>query len=349
MAYTVEDIAAKALDLGYESCGIIPIAEMAGYADKLRERIERLPDNEAKYAPFFRFAQPQKDYPWAKSIVICVRPYGKYVMPQHLAGVIGKYYLFDGRVTNTPGYLDSVAFETYLASLGLKVEGERRFGITALRWAAAKANLGLMRRNNFFYTVNGSWCYLEAWLIDAPLELRGNDTSPPCPQGCRRCLDACPTRSLVAPYTMSRLSCISNLTTWDGDDMLNNPYREQMGQWIFGCDACQDACPYNTGKWQEQEDFPGLAQLAEQLSLPQILLMDYDYLAKVVQPKFWYISCERLYKWKLNVLTAMHNAYQPAYYDSIKAATRDENEQVREMAHWLLKQIDGVAQADSNT
>ena len=88
-----------------------------------------------------------------------------------MKGRVAKYYLTDGRRhTDSEGYKTSVAFEKYLADCGLQVATDRDFGITALRWAGMKAGIGIIRKNNFFYTEKGSYQYLEAFLIDQPLQ-----------------------------------------------------------------------------------------------------------------------------------------------------------------------------------
>lgn len=331
-----KEIEKMALSLGYHSCGIIKVDDVSDYADKLTERITRTPENKEKYSGFYSFAQPQKAHPWAKSIVVCVQRYGKYRVPPHTEGLIAKYYLMDGRRDeNAPEYQTSVAFEQYLRSTGMQVKTERKFGLTALRWAAHKAGLGIIRRNNFFYADCGSWVYLEAFLIDEELVLRHESALKPCPPECDRCIRACPTQSLSAPYTMSRATCISCLTTWDGDDLTTEPHSRQMGAWIYGCDACQDACPFNHKKWEEREEYPNLAELCSRISLTQLVTMEYDTLSAVIQPKFWYIGKDRLWKWKVNALNAMRNNYDPQYDEAIRCACDDENEHVRHMAHWV--------------
>jgi epoxyqueuosine reductase len=92
-----EMINKKALELGYEKCGIIPVHDILDYADRLTERIERLPENREKYNELYRFTNLYETHPWAKSIVICVQRYGKYRIPENLKGMIAKYYLVDGR------------------------------------------------------------------------------------------------------------------------------------------------------------------------------------------------------------------------------------------------------------
>lgn len=340
MNLLAEQIKSTALEMGYEKCGIIKISDMSGYEEKLDERIERIPDTKPYYEGFYRFAHLEDSYPWAKSIVICARQYGKYKIPEHLKGFIAKYYLVDSRTDeNSEDFQDSSKFEAYMQTIGLKTATERKFGITALRWAALKSGLGLVRKNNFFYTESGSWVHLEAWLIDKELELTEVPSLKQCPEGCNLCIKACPTSSLSQPYTMNRSTCISCLTTWEGWDLPKEKFNKQMGTWIFGCDACQDACPFNRNSWAEDEEFPFLSELSERLSLEQIIEADYEFLENVVQAKFWYVPKEKVWRYKTNALNAMLNAYKPEYLPFIQKACKDKNENVRNMANWVLSKL----------
>ena len=243
--------------LGYDNCGIIAIEQMAGFADKLDERMSRFPETRKKYEGFRSFAAPQEKYPWAKAVVVCSYWYGKYNIPQSLQGRFGKYYLTDSRTNEaSDGHKTSKAFENYLCDQGFQIAFDRHFGITSLRWAAMKAGIGIIRKNNFFYTEKGSWQYMEAFLIDQPLEYINESNIRPCPEKCTLCMKACPTQSLEAPYMMCRNTCISCLTTWDGWNLPVEPLRDKFGSWVYGCDACQDVCPYNHNAWTDSEDFP---------------------------------------------------------------------------------------------
>ncbi len=333
-------IKSTALNMGYEKCGIIKISDMAGYEEKLDERVERIPESQPFYGRFYRFAHLQESYPWAKSIVIGVSHYGKYHVPEHLQGLIGKAYLFDSRRDEQSKELqDSLKFEAAMQGLGLKTEAERKFGITALRWAALKAGLGVVRKNNFFYTELGSWLHLEAWLIDQELESIEIPTLKECPEHCNLCVKACPTVSLSQPYTMNPTSCISFLTTFGGRDLPHEKLNAPMGGWIYGCDACQDVCPMNKHRWNATESFPALAELSQHISLEKILEMDYPFLEEVLQLKFWYIEREDVWKWKVNAINAMVNNYKEHYKKSIDAACNDKNLKVREMAEWAIEEL----------
>ncbi len=335
------EIKNKAMELGYENCGIIQIHEMKEYAQKLTERINKFPEIKPHAEGFYSFANLKNDYPWAKSIIICTRRYGKYKIPKHLEGLIAKYYLVDSRKDeNSKDYQDSISFENYLNELGLKTATDRAFGVTALRWAALKAGLGIIRKNNFFYSDSGSWVHLEAWLIDQELTLKENTNLKNCPPNCNLCIKACPTNSLSEPYMMNRSTCISCLTTWEGWDLPNEKYNKSMGNWVFGCDVCQDVCPFNKNKWSEENNFPNLEELSNLISLEKIIEMDYDFLRDVISPKFWYISKDDVWRWKTNALNAMLNTYNTNYDKYIDIACHCEDKNVREMAIWVKEQVE---------
>jgi epoxyqueuosine reductase len=154
------EIKQKARALGIDRCGIIRSEATLDYADRLRERMERIPNGEAVYGGFLRFADIRRKYPWANSIVVIVLSYGQYTLPPGAAHY-GKYYLFDSRFNpDSPERRKIVAFEAFLKKLGMQTAGNEHPGITAMRQAAHKAGLGMIRRNNFLYTEKGSWNYI---------------------------------------------------------------------------------------------------------------------------------------------------------------------------------------------
>lgn len=340
MSLFAEQIKSAALEMGYEKCGIIKISQIHGFEEKLNERIERIQEAKGFYQSLYRFTHLQDTHPWAKSIVICIRRCGKYHIPEHLKGMIAKNYLVDVRKDeNSKEFQDSLKFEKYMQDLGLRAENERKFGLTPLRFAAMKAGLGIVRKNNFFYTENGSWLTLEAWLIDKELEVIEVPKVKACPEKCGLCIKACPSASLSEPYTMNPIACVSCITTFMGRDMPNERFRKEVGDWVYGCDACQDACPMNKGHWNQTEDFPQLEELSQHISLEKIIKMDYDFLENVMQPKFWYIPKNDIWKWKVNAINVMVNNYKDQYKEHILYACKDSNLNVREMAQWAIKKL----------
>jgi len=328
----------KALELGYHSCGIIKTDAVKEYAAKLEERIACFPASKPLYEPFHKYAFPQKNYEWAKSIVVCITRYGKYKIPEQIDNLIGKYYLYDYKLQNySKEYASNVLFEAYLHDLGLKTAKELH-GITSGRWAAFKAGLGVIRKNNFLYTKHGSWVLIDTWLIDREMELIEKPDLPACPESCTKCIDTCPTCALSEPYCTDMGTCITRLT-WGMKDLVPEDLRDKMGKRIYGCDECQNVCPMNKNTWHEAEEYPQLNELAEHITLERILSMDEKTFEQVFLPKFWFIRPETSWMWKTNALRAMVNSYQLKYEKYIREACNDNHEKVREMAVWVCARL----------
>ena len=343
LARTIKE---KAIELGYEKCGIIKLSDYAGFSDKLKERMSRLFLGRLQYAQFTKLGTPEKDRPWVKSIVTAVRNYAGYNVPEGFEGVYAKAYMFDVRVgQDLDGYKARERFGAFLENLGLKTASEPKFGLVGLRWAAHKAGLGLIRKNNFFYTENGSWNSIEGWLIDRELELIEKPALSECPDNCNKCIDACPTGSLSRPYTMALIKCASFINSMSVEKGLGMPSlttAAKVGPRLYGCDTCQDVCPFNKGKWRGGCDFPGLSERAEYMRPEKIMAMGYDEIAKTLKPQFFYIglnNMNNLWKWKINALTVMMNDFKEGYTAPIKSGLGDTDKRVRKFAKKVCSKL----------
>jgi epoxyqueuosine reductase len=321
---------------------MISVDAVKGYTDIVDKRIDSFPDSKLMYFRFYPLANVQRKFPWARSVVVFVYDYGKFKIPEKVRGHIGSAYLFDSR-RDKASEANRIANELaeFIEGLGIQVGREEDHGVTALRYAAVKAGLGVIRRNNFFYTEDGSWNIINTFAIDAELELIEEPKLKNCPDNCNRCSGACPTGSLAGPYSMNPLRCISFLTSIGGGmlDVTGNPLKDRFGDWVYGCDVCQDVCPFNRNRFTETDDFPGLKEMADRLSMEGILDMDEDYYMSTIQPKFWYLESYHLCVWKVNVLNAMKNNYKESYGPLIRKCLDDPNERVRRMAKLVCESL----------
>jgi len=218
---------------------------------------------------------------------------------------------------------------------------------------AARAGLGFIGRNTCLITPGlGSWTFLGALLVPEPLDepatVHGpGPSSSVSPRAslagcgrCTRCLDACPTGAFVAPYVLDARRCISYLTI-----ELRRPIpidlRPRMGNWVFGCDICQEACPYNraapTAAW------PALQPDRTRATLPLLDLLslgDEDFRARFRGTSVLRAKRRGLVR---NACVAAGNCGDPAAAPILAQLLEDPDPMVRGHAAWALGRIGGAA------
>lgn len=282
--------------VGYAACGITTADPFPEYERALADRILRFPEAADLYRGLLGRVDPRRTASWARSIVVCVRAYGKYRMPAALEGLIGRNYLFDRRTAACPDHVMPANMTAGLKELGLRL---KRGGVPERR-AGARAGVTRFGKNTFAYADGcGSWINIESWRVDADLPAGEPTLDPPCPQGCRACMDACPTGAIVEPFVMRCDRCIAHLT-YGAPEPVAPELWQRMGTWIYGCDACQLACPLNRHAWRGGEEAPWLEEVVPLLRAEALAEMDQATYESVVHPLFRYIPLDGAERWRRN-------------------------------------------------
>ena len=182
----------------------------------------------------------------------------------------------------------------------------------------------------------GSWLFLGEVLTDVELEY---DNSVPDRCGsCTKCIDACPTEAITEPYVLDSRKCISYLTI-ELKGSVPNDLREGMENNIFGCDICQDVCPWN--KKAPITDLVNFQAIKEIYNprLKKLLKLDKEGFRELFKNSPIKRSKRRgLIR---NVLVAAANSKDKKFVSEIETLTYDEEPLVRAHAVWALWKIEG--------
>ncbi len=297
LAETAALIRRAALALGYVRCGITTADPFPEFIEAIRRILARHPERAELYEGFLSRGDPRHNAPWARAIVVAVRRYGVYRLPAELVGRIGRNYLCDRRVPAHPEHSMPARMKAYLRSLGLRVKSGSG---TSDRWAAARAGVVRLGRNTFAFAEGcGSWINIECWRVDAELPPDPPTPDDPCPPDCRRCLRACPTGALCRPREIRMERCIAWLTYAEPWPIAPELWR-RMGTWIYGCDACQEACSLNEGMWEERLPLPWPEETVARWHPERLAEMSDEEYRAFVHPFFWYIAPEDAERWRAN-------------------------------------------------
>ena len=144
------------------------------------------------------------------------------------------------------------------------------------RAAAARAGLGFFGKNtNLLQPRKGSWFFLSEIFLDLELPADNRVSKVSC-GSCQRCIDACPTNAFPNPYILDSGKCISYLTI-ENKGAIPFDIRASIGDWVFGCDVCQEVCPFN--RFANETQWPELraeAGVGPRLELVNILSISSD-------------------------------------------------------------------------
>src|SRR5215211_258072 len=203
------------------------------------------------------------------------------------------------------------------------------------REAAARAGVGFYGKNTMLITRrHGSWVVLGTLVTAAELE--------PTPQlaldcgSCRLCIDACPTGALDEPGTLDANRCLSYWT--QSKHSIPEAYREALEDRVYGCDICQDVCPWNRGveKRRANAQLPPGAEPT--VSLVEWLEADGEELVRRYDRLYVPKNDPRYLK--RNALVALGNSGGPEHREAVAAYVDDPDPMLREHAGWALARME---------
>ena len=267
-ATLTESIKARALELGFAKVGIVSAEPLTEERVRLEEWLRRGHHAEMPYMarePEQR-SDPRKIFPQAKSVVVTALNY--YTPHQHEVSTarsdVGNTCL-SGRATNGPterGKISRYAWgDDYHDVVGDKLrdllmwikgkysgaEGKVCVDIqpTMDKAWAVRAGLGWMGKHTNVITPEfGSWVFIGELLLNLALDYDDGQIADQC-GSCALCIDACPTGALIEPYQLDANLCISHATIESRAPEIRGEVAAHLEGWIYGCDICQDVCPWN--------------------------------------------------------------------------------------------------------
>jgi len=295
--------------------------------------------------------------PWARSVIVCALNYnaaGPLSIDTAPSGTgwIARY-AWSGRTDTEATQSDQLVPTDYHdqllgrlrrveAALQQHFSCETRCyvdtGPLVERAMAAKAGVGWIGKNTCVLNQQlGSWVLLGVIVTSIPVA-PGIDLPIAADRcgSCTRCIDACPTDALVAPREMDASRCIAYLTI-EKKGVINEDLRAPMGRQVFGCDICQDVCPWNRRA--------PVAANEGMLARPQMMNPALDWLAGMDAAEFksWFKGSpvERTKRKRLlrNVAIAMGNSGEQRFVAQLKDWAAADDPVLADAAEWAIRRI----------
>jgi epoxyqueuosine reductase len=200
---------------------------------------------------------------------------------------------------------------------------------------AQLAGLGWVGKNTLLLNRQlGSWFFLAALLLDCELEYDEPFRADHC-GSCTACLDACPTDAFAKPYVLDARRCISYLTI-ELRGPMDRPLRARTGTWVFGCDICQDVCPWNRRTGEGDPAFEPRLDLNPLALASLFALDDAAFRARFRQTPLWRARRRGLLR---NAAIALGNQPNPAALPALITGLHDADPLVRGACAWALGQF----------
>ncbi len=264
------EIKARARELGFDKVGVTAAAPLEGERARLEEWLARGYHGGMRWmerAPEDR-ADPRRIFPAARSVVVCLLNY--YTPHEHAddpaSGKISRYAWGDD-------YHDVMGEKLRALLAWIKERAPGADGkvccdiqpVMDKAWAA-RAGLGWIGKHTNLITRDlGSWVFIGELLLDIELDYDGGREDDHCGT-CTLCIDSCPTGAITEPYVVDSRRCISHATIELRAPELPAEVADKLEGWLYGCDICQDVCPWN--RFEQPTGEPRFEPRRGETSLP---------------------------------------------------------------------------------
>jgi epoxyqueuosine reductase len=199
------------------------------------------------------------------------------------------------------------------------------------REAAARSGVGFYGKNTMLITRrHGSWVVLGTLVTDVELE-----PTPPLDADCgdcRLCVDACPTGALDEPGTLDATKCLSYWT--QAPAPVPEPYRASLGAQAYGCDICQDVCPWNRGVEKRRAD-----REPDDANVDLVAWLEADGRALVAEYDRLYVPRNDPRWLRRNALVALGNVGGAEHEPLLERYAAGEDDLLAEHADWALTRV----------
>jgi epoxyqueuosine reductase len=325
------ELSRLAVQLGLDAVGAAPAEPYEGTERHIRERRAR-----GLFARMrFTMAQPEVSchpeslVPGARSVVSAALSYYAPA-PDAQPG--------EGRLPRYTWSDRYAELRSKLEQLGERLGGEYRVLVDENqhvdREGASRAGVGFYGKNTLLITRrHGSWVVLGTVVTTAEIE-HSAPLDLDC-GSCTRCIDACPTGALDDPGVLDSTKCLSYWSQAPG--AVPAEYREEMGSYVYGCDICQDVCPWNRGT-EKRRAGTGLPEDAE----PVVSLVDWlesaDDDLRARYDRLYFPRNDPRYL-RRNALIAAGNSGDIRLVPAVEPWSESEDDLLREHAEWALERL----------
>ena len=347
LAQFSELVKLEALGAGFDLAGVAGVGDApelhyfsewiaSGYAGEMKYLESRNEAGQLKRASLPAAA------PWARSVIVCAvnyntaKPYSTQINDPE-RGWISRYAWsredYHEVTTRRLRLLESKLCE--MAGAPIETRCYVDTGPLVERVYAKYAGVGWIGKNTCILNQKlGSWLFLGVILTS--LELQPDVPAPDRCGTCTRCIEACPTNAFIAPYQLDANKCISYLTIEKRGPIAPN-LLSGMGQQVFGCDICQDVCPWNR---------KAPVTLAEEFQpRPELFNPALEWLAQLNQAEFAGafrrspVKRAKLSGIRRNAAIAMGNSGNRKFIPTLRRLSEDQDETVADAAKWAVENL----------